>query len=396
MKNIFKEYFYYTNTERNGLVLLIGLSLLFISLPFFFDLFYSNGKTDFNTFDRELASFESSIQQKNPSTHSEPLLVSKTINTQDYKSINPNTADKEDLLQLDLSEKVAQTILNFRKKGGAFYKKEDLKKIYGLSQKDYQRIKDWINIPNQTKKENLNPTVDPKNYSTTIKSQKLAFFNPNLANQELFEQLGIPKKTIKIIFNYRNKGGSFYKKKDLLKIYGMDTTLFQQLESYILLDKTNKTLTNDTFKLKKAKSFPKTPAIKKPLAIIDINKAPIEDWKKIRGIGNYHSKRIIDFRQKLGGFSSIDQINDTYGIEDSLFQEFKSQLIFSPIYRLISINQASADVLRKHPYISKKHARIIVNFRNNHGPFSNINDLQKIKALTPETIKKIKPYLSFE
>ncbi len=394
MKNKFKEYFYYTNTERNGLVLLIGLSLFFVSLPFLFDLFYSNGKTDFNTFDNELASFENAIHPKKSPNNSESQFVSESFNTQNYQAINPNNASKEDFLQLDLNEKVAQTILNFRKKGGAFYKKEDLKKIYGLGQKDYERIKDWLIIPNQNKKEKSKSTTPQK--EATTRKQKLSFFNPNLADQETFEELGIPKKTIKIIFNYRNKGGSFYKKKDLLKIYGMDSTLYQQLEPYILLDKINNTLANDTFKIKNPKPFPKKELIKKPLVILDINKATSEDWQKIRGIGNYLSNKIVDFRESLGGFSSIEQIKDTYGVKDSLFTALKPQLVLSPIFRPIPINQASADLLKKHPYISRKQARVIVNFRNNHGRFSNIDELKKIKVLSAETIDKIKPYLSFE
>ena len=396
MKNTFKEYFYYTNTERNGLILLIGLSLFFLLLPFLFDLFHSNGKTDFNVFEKELASFENVIHSKVSNTSSESLLVSEPINTKAYKAINPNLATKEDFSQLDLSDKVVQTILNFRKKGGTFYKKEDLQKIYGLSQNDYQRIKDWLIIPNQTKDKTPKASNVSEDYSKNVKKLKLAFFNPNLANQDEFDQLGMSKKTIKIIFNYRNKGGSFYKKKDLLKIYGMDTTLYQQLEPYILLDKNNNTITKDTFQNRKSKFTPKSTPAKKPLAIIDINQSTVQDWEQIRGLGNYYSKKIVAFREKLGGFSSIDQVNDTYGIKDSLFQEFKSQLVFSPIFRPIPINKISAEDLNKHPYISKKQARIISNFRNNHGAFANIDDLKKIKALNTETMEKITPYLSFE
>ena len=389
MKNVFKNYFHYTHSERNGLLLLSGLILFFVLLPQFYSIFHSNGTSNFDTFEQELAVFKSNLNKAESSNHTKSAPVFPSTSVQ---PLNPNTASKENLLQLGISEKVVKTILNYRNKGGRFYQKEDLKKIYGLKESDYLRIKDFIIIPRQIKKY----PEQTKSITPPRKKQVLEFFNPNLADQEMFEQLGFPEKTIKIIFNYRNKGGSFYKKEDLLKIYGMDSTLYEQLHPFILLDKRNNSLPKDSFKIKTPKEPFFLPKEIQPPIIVDINKANLEDWKKIKGIGDYYGKKILAFREKLGGFSSIDQIQDTYGLRDSVFQVIKPQLVFSPIYTKIKLNQVDAKTLKLHPYINKKQATIIINFRNNHGSFTSAEDLHQVKILTPEDIMKISPYLSFE
>ena len=353
MKNLIKEYFYFTNTERNGLILLATLAILLVLLPSIYSLLHSKEKSDYSHFKKEIAAFELSIEEQEKFTKHSKVLVSETIYPENYKMINPNIASTEDFLQLGLSKKVVQTILNYRNKGGQFFQKEDLKKIYGIRENDFQRIKNWLDIPASNSKLTASKNIVIPEAPKSI--QKLEFFNPNLADQDLFEQLGFSEKTIKIIFNYRNKGGSFYKKTDLLKIYGMDSLLYQQVEPYILLDVRNSKLSTDSFKVKTVKEKPNYIAKEQVLISIDINQANLEEWKKINGVGNYYAQKILAYREKLGGFSSIDQIEETYGLKDSVFQVIKSQLKWSPIYRSIPINKITASDLSKHPYLSLIH-----------------------------------------
>ena len=129
---------------------------------------------------------------------------------------------------------------------------------------------------------------------------------------------------------------------------------------------------------------------------IDINRSSIEDWKQLKGIGEITAKRIVNYRDKLGGFISIDQLKTTYNIADSVIDKVAHQLIISPILNKIPINTISAETLLLHPYIKKKQAYLIINYRTNHGQYTQLEDLEKVKALTPDFIKRIAPYLSFD
>jgi len=107
------------------------------------------------------------------------------------------------------------------------------------------------------------------------------------------------------------------------------------------------------------------------------------------------ASRIVTFRDKLGGFYSIEQVGETYGLPDSTFQKIKQYLkLDNPSVKKININTATVDELKAHPYIKFSLANPIVAYRNEHGSFSKIEDIKKVMAVTDEIYKKIAPYLS--
>ncbi|NJL77074.1 MAG: helix-hairpin-helix domain-containing protein [Saprospiraceae bacterium] len=68
----------------------------------------------------------------------------------------------------------------------------------------------------------------------------------------------------------------------------------------------------------------------------------------------------------------------------------------STIQRKLAINQADINVLSAHPYLSKKEAQILLNYRTQHGNFKSIDDVRKVKILSEDTLKKLAPYLVFD
>ena len=134
----------------------------------------------------------------------------------------------------------------------------------------------------------------------------------------------------------------------------------------------------------------------KQKVVVDINKADEKKWEALYGIGPYFAKKIVRFRESLGGFASIDQVGQTYHLPDSTFRKIKSHLILSPITRKIHINHEDEVSLKKHPYIDWKQAKVIIAYRSKHGPFSNTTELGKIKILSSEDVKRLDPYLSFD
>ncbi|MBK7409722.1 MAG: helix-hairpin-helix domain-containing protein [Saprospirales bacterium] len=212
-------------------------------------------------------------------------------------------------------------------------------------------------------------------------------FDPNKADESTWMLLGLSQKTAQTIIRYREKGGKFRKKEDLARIYSLSELDYHRLEPFIMIP--------DTLPFqpqKKKRSFPYSQPVNTP---VDINRASAEEWETLRGIGPGYAGRILKFRENLGGFYSIDQVGDTYGLPDSVFQQIKPHLTLSPIFRPIEINSVSEEDLATHPYISKKQAHVILLFRENHGGFRGLEDLAPIRVLPDSTLQKLAPYLKF-
>jgi len=112
------------------------------------------------------------------------------------------------------------------------------------------------------------------------------------------------------------------------------------------------------------------------------------------GIGSKLAARIVNFRDKLGGFYSVDQVGETYGLADSTFQKIKGSLQLSGSVKKFNINTATKDELKIHPYIKWNLANAIVEYRNQHGAFKSLDELKNIVLIDEVTFEKIVHYLS--
>ena len=130
-----------------------------------------------------------------------------------------------------------------------------------------------------------------------------------------------------------------------------------------------------------------------PIIISDLNLASMEDLQQVRGIGPAYSKRIVKFRDLLGGFSSNDQLKEVYGLEAETIEEVQKYFSVQSSPDKLEINSDSAKVLANHPYISYDLAWIIINYRKQNGNINSADDLKKIKAIDEETFVRLKPYL---
>lgn len=225
----------------------------------------------------------------------------------------------------------------------------------------------------------------------------LHVFNPNTASEEELMTLGFPKYLSKTINNYRQKGGKFKFKEDLLKIYGMKPELYTSLVAYISLPSKQENNGSDYGEYKANQSnFTKEPAkivyAKKSISSFNINLADTTQLIQIKGIGRVFAMRIIKYRDLLGGFYSIDQVKETYGIEPEIIEELKKYCTIKQDFNKIKINQVAQI---RHPYLKYNQAKAVIAFRNQHGAFKSINDLSKIKIIDESTIIKIEPYLDF-
>lgn len=327
-------------------------------------------------------------------------LDQKTVEIVPQGDFDPNTASLETLLQFGLNQKTANTIIKYREKGGTFYTPHDLKKIYHLTAEEYERVAPFVKIAGKTvtwvSKQNKSKPMDWSSFKQSI--------HVHLPDSSTLAVLGFKPRFINNWIKYTQKGARFVSKEDLLRIYGADSSLLQKCFDHQVFygfeldikraDSLQKIKYNIPEKVvaeseNSRRSMPKN-------FRLDINEASIAEWQYLPGIGQSYANRICKFREKLGGFISVDQVSETFGLPDSVFSLIKPYLILETPPSKISINTASIEDLAGHPYISYKEAKLLINYRTHHGPYSESKDLKKIKVLDEEWINRILPYLKYE
>jgi competence protein ComEA len=242
-----------------------------------------------------------------------------------------------------------------------------------------------------------NGTVDnladrPRNDRSSETGPQLFNFDPNDLRLEEWKRLGVKERTIATIQNYLRKGGHFYKAEDLKKIYGIRPDEYARLEPYIRIAPISLTERppDKKMELKNEKS-----SNKPKHALVDINAVDTSAFVALPGVGSKLALRIVNFRDRLGGFYSIDQVGETYGLPDSSFQKIKPFLTLQSVaIKKFNINTATKEEMKSHPYIKWNLANAIVEYRNQHGNFSRLEDLKNISLITVEVFDKIKFYLT--
>lgn len=211
-------------------------------------------------------------------------------------------------------------------------------------------------------------------------------FNPNTVTRDQLLILGFREPMADRILNYRNKQGVFRIKKDLLKMYGMDSSFYQTLEPFILLPNE---ITAVTIK--------KEPTQKDIPEVQDLNTADSLALLKIYGIGPKLASRIIAFRSRLGGFVSNDQLREVYGLDTAVINQVQKRFRVKEGYEptKLNINTSSEAELARHPYIGRQKAKAIVAHRFQHGNFQKPEDLLGIRSMDEASFLKMKPYLTY-
>lgn len=213
-------------------------------------------------------------------------------------------------------------------------------------------------------------------------------FDPNTATIRDWQRLGLNDKTSRTILNYISKGGKFRKPEDLQKIWGMPKEFYERVKDYVVIEQSQKNFARYEY------SKPKFEREERNPVVVNINDADTSAFIALPGIGSKLSARIVAFREKLGGFYSIDQIGETYGLPDSTFQKIKSRLQANENgIRKINLNTATKDELKVHPYIRWNLANAIVEYRNQHGAFKSLGELKNIVLIDETTFNKISHYL---
>ncbi|WP_175470632.1 ComEA family DNA-binding protein [Pedobacter hartonius] len=240
------------------------------------------------------------------------------------------------------------------------------------------------------KLELVETNIREKGYSRkTGKLARLFKFDPNHTSLPDWQLLGLSAKQAAVMIRYTAKGGRFYKKSDLQKMYPISREMYDRLEPYISIP------AGDSLAFKK--KYVPYATIKHIPVIVDINTADTVELDAVKGIGPAFARRIFRYRERLGGFYQKEQLMGIYGLDSAKYAEIKDQLrIDGHALRPIYINRVEFKDLQHHPYLNFKQVNAIIQFRKQHGNYSNIAELKKVAILPAETIDKLIPYISFD
>lgn len=239
----------------------------------------------------------------------------------------------------------------------------------------------------------------------------LAPFNPNQLSETDWEARGLPGFVARRIVHFRDVIGGFKAKEQIRRTYGMPDSVYARLAPYIQLpDQLPPREARQYASRYPDRQFPDRPATetgaarpaRKPthLAAFDLNLADTTQLMQIRGIGRGYARRVVEFRQRLGGFRQEDQLTEIYSFRDApdLVDSLRKYTFVAPGFTPagVAVNTAPFEVLQAHPYIGKRLGRVLVAYRQQHGPFKQAADLRQIRILDAATLEKLQPYLRFE
>ncbi|GAA3965933.1 helix-hairpin-helix domain-containing protein [Mucilaginibacter dorajii] len=205
-------------------------------------------------------------------------------------------------------------------------------------------------------------------------------FNPNNLPLADWEKLGLSAQQVQVIRNYEAKGGRFYSKADVKKMYSITDVDYKRLEPYINLP------ASDHYAKKAA-----------PGVVIEINAADSAKLTTIRGIGPSFARRIVRYRDRIGGFYDKEQLKEVFGLDDAKYAEIKNGVAVDGKHVVkLNVNIATFDQLRRFPYLSFKQMNAILEYRNQHGDYESLADMKNIAILDDGILRKIGPYLVFK
>lgn len=232
-------------------------------------------------------------------------------------------------------------------------------------------------------------------------------FDPNTADSMALLKVGMPPFVVRNLIRYRERGGYFRDAASLSKIYGLDTDLFVRLKPYVRINSFKRTekyksepqllaLKNEADVLPKTDTvcqvFPKQFKYA-PGTVIDLNKADTSELKKVPGIGSYLAGKIVAYRNRLGGYVSVRQLQEIKHVRAELNKWFT---VGNKPFRFLEVNRMGLDALRSHPYMDFYKARVILEFRRKRGEIKSLSQLSMFEEFTEKDLEKLSPYLKFD
>lgn len=369
-----QNYFHYSRGERRGTIVLLIIISVLLLFYFFSDIFYAkdSSSVDAENFHEKIALFES-LQQEVKAEDSVLLFI-----------FDPNTIGLEEWVLLGFTDKQAQSIENYKASGAEFKVKKDLLKLFMVDEFKYAQLEPYIDLPDE--------------YSNTYSSDYTSNYNSDKA----FYAILLAESESPIYTGFEEFDNVYYSKKDgIYRYYLLPYSSVSAAEDALT---TNVPNGSKVIELKSMKGFyPITQkkkeklldniSEKKPLHI-NLNSADTTELKQLKGIGSSFAKRIVKYRDALGGFVKLEQLNEVYGMTPEMIALIETNIFIDGLnIQKIDVNSASVEELKAHPYIDWKVANSIVQIRNNYGKFASVDGIMKSVLIDEVLFHKLKPYL---
>ena len=220
-------------------------------------------------------------------------------------------------------------------------------------------------------------------------------FDPNSADSTELLRLGLQPWQVVNIYKYRAAGGVYRKPRDFARLYGLTLKEYRRLEPYIRISEENLPADRYFYKYEpiQERDTLKYPVKLQPEERVVLNRADTAQLRKVPGIGSFFARKIVDYRERLGGYYRVQQLLE---IED--FPETAVSFFIIPDgteFRKMNLNRLSLNELKHHPYIGFYRARAIVDYRRLHGHIESLQQLKLLPDFTPEAIERLEPYVEY-
>lgn len=232
-------------------------------------------------------------------------------------------------------------------------------------------------------------------YQGEPKQPELFPFDPNTADSTQLLRLGLQPWQVRNIYKYRAAGGIYREPSDFARLYGLTLKQYRQLEPYIRISEDYQPAARFISKdvTMEERDTMRYPVKLQPQERIVLNTADTAQLRKVPGIGHYFARKIVEYRERLGGYVSVQQLLEIENFPDTAVNYFiipdDTQL------RKLNLNRLSLNELKRHPYISFYQARAIVDYRRLHGPLESLQQLSLSRDFPPEAIRRLAPYVEF-
>lgn len=267
-------------------------------------------------------------------------------------------------------------------------------RVYMLLNPPKQAYYWTYNWPQQHFKRN-NPQ---QRYSSPKKIKLWKKCHPESLSLADWQRLGLSPKQAASLIKYKVKYG-FHTYRQMQQIRVLDPFILSQIKDSLVFENTYATTPQNSQQIVQTSNLENSKqnlhhAAPIQLQKLDLNTATIEELVALPGVGSYSAEKIINYRQRLGGFISLDQLAEVKGLNSELMQKALPFLVVNTKIQELALNTVTIDRLKQHPYLTWNQANSIIKMRQQLGNFKSVEQIKQSVLIDAQTFEKLKPYLS--
>ena len=276
----------------------------------------------------------------------------------------------------------------------AEYTKEDMPALE-LTERDWEIMRE---LEQQMRADSISHAKQWN--KNAVLAEKLFPFDPNHADSLTLLDLGLSSWQVSNMMKYRRMGGVWRSPDALSRLYGLTAADFKRLRPFIRIapqDRSKREFYEQRQQVYKHRAESLHYDLIEKLdegKTLELSLADTTDLKKIPGIGSYYAGKIVRYRERLGGFISLSQLDEIEGLPPGVSRWFT--LDKKVVVRKISLNRATFKQIVRHPYLSYEQTKVIVNHIRKYGPLQSWTDLRLYKEFSDQDFERLDPYFTFD